>query len=128
MTDLKISRTTAIWLIRVCTKVVRDGMNSPWNPISSALHRTYQGAYLTTVTRDLEPNHVSWVEAMFSICKIIASSLAFQMEPQLCEEMLENPSITSEPSAVESLLSMKGSGTDYFGMGEILKDFDKEEF
>lgn len=114
--DFRISRTTAIWLVKVCTKIVTDAMNYPWNPISSSLARFRQNSYLYAVTADLDPQKASWVEAMFSVCRLLASALAFQMDPE------ELPTIMGSGTDLDfndvtSVETIAGLGNDYFGLG-----------
>lgn len=94
MTDFKISRTTALWLIKVCTKIMRDATGKNWSPISTQITKYVQNCYFMQVTAELDPARTSWVEAMLSIIKLIACSLAFQVDPHEINPMIEDIKIT----------------------------------
>ena len=114
-TDFRISRTTALWLIQVCTKIVRDGLNFPWHPVSTEIARTRQGSYLNAVINDLDPQRASWVQAMFSVCRMLAAALAFQLDDSdLGLLTATNPDVPD----VTSVETISGLGNDYFGLGE----------
>lgn len=96
MTDFKISRSTALWLIKVCTKILTDGTGKKWSPISAEITRYTQGCYLNQVTSELDPARTSWVEAMLSVIKIIATALAFQVDPAELNPMIEDIQLNEE--------------------------------
>jgi len=110
MADLKISRNVAIWLIKVCTKIMRDATNSSWSPIQTVqtVYRTGCFAYL--YRDENNPMYGSWLDAMLSVIKILASSLAFQIEPgELTEHLLEeNIENAHNPMGVLDISSITG--------------------
>ena len=88
--NLKISKTTAYWLIQVCTKMVRDGLGRKnWHPMGTTIDRFAEEGLIDKVLTLNDDSLNSWVESLIMVARLIASSLAFQVEPQLIDNMLD---------------------------------------
>lgn len=84
MSDIKISRTTAVWLVKVCTRLMRDATNSTWSPVQSTLTVFNPGNFMDKFLFKTveEPSLRPWVEALLSVTRILAASLAFQLDEE----------------------------------------------
>jgi hypothetical protein len=69
-------------------------------PIGTNITRFAIGSRFTRLIYDQDPSTVSWMEAMFSVIKLLAASLAFQIEPGEIGELLEN---TPPPQVIENM-------------------------
>lgn len=116
MTEFKISRTVALWIIKVTTKIVRDGLgSSTWMPLSATAPRFDYHSQLDYVGTEFSPDRQSWINAMFSMCRMLCQILYYQVEPDHQGLMLEDAQF-HEVTSVEALSGMNDLDLDGFGM------------
>lgn len=106
MSEFKLSRTVALWIIKVTTKIVRDGLgSSTWMPLSASAPRFDYHSQLDYVGTEFSPERQSWINAMFSMCRMLCQILYYQVEPEVQGLMLEDAQF-HEVSSVEALSGM----------------------
>jgi hypothetical protein len=106
MSEFKLSRTVALWVIKVTTKIVRDGLgSSTWMPLSTSAPRFDYHSQLDYVGTEFSPDRQSWINAMFSMCRMLCQILYYQVEPEVQGLMLEDAQF-HEVSSVEALSGM----------------------
>jgi hypothetical protein len=106
MSEFKLSRTVALWVIKVTTKIVRDGLgSSTWMPLSTSAPRFDYHSQLDYVGTEFSPERQSWINAMFSMCRMLCQILYYQVEPEVQGLMLEDAQF-HEVSSVEALSGM----------------------
>jgi len=115
MADLRISKTVAVWLIKVCTKIMRDATNSQWSPIQT-IQTVYRSGCFAYLYRDENnPMYGSWIDAMLSVIKILSCSLSFQIEPGELRDYLleENIANAHNPMGVLDVSSITGAFDEF---------------
>lgn len=106
MTEFKISRTVALWIIKVTTKIVQDGLgSSTWMPLSANSPHFDRQGHLDRIGTEFSPERQSWITAMFSMCRMLCQLLYYQVEPEVQGLMLQDASF-HEVSSVEALSGM----------------------
>jgi hypothetical protein len=114
MSEFKISRTVALWIIKVTTKIVRDGLgSSTWMPLSASSPTFDRRGHLDSYGTEFSPIRQSWITAMFSMCRMLCHLLYYQVEPGVQELMLEDAQF-HEVSSVEALSGMNDLDLDEF--------------
>lgn len=102
--NYRISRTTAIWLIKVCTKLVRDATNSAWTPMQTGITSFNPGGFAFLYRNPENPAYGQWIDAMVSIVRLLASCLAFQTEAPKMHELLD--SLSTEDNSPNDVLDL----------------------
>ncbi len=114
MSELKISRTVALWIIKVTTKIVRDGLgSSTWMPLSANSPQFDSRGHLDAGGTEFSPVRQSWIVAMFSMCRMLCQLLYYQVEPEVQGLMLEDAQF-HEVTSVEALSGMNDLDLDEF--------------
>jgi len=91
MPDLKISRSVAVWLIKVCTRLIRQATKSEWYPLQTMITVYNPGNFAFLYRNPDDPEYSAWLDGLVSVVKILASSLAFQIEPSELDTILAAP-------------------------------------
>ena len=82
--EYRISQATAQWLLQFCTKLVRLGTGTEWQPLFMERFDQVRKGYIDGIAEDEHlPLHIKhWIGGLMQVCKTIAGIIAYQYEPE----------------------------------------------